>query len=174
VVLGLEQDVVLDQVECDRLVAFLDAVPDRRKRRGRQYRLSFLLAVAVVAMTAADLSVASIGEWVATAPASLLIALGARVNRQGQPDRPDATTIGRALAAAGQELDRALCAWVGALRRAWRQTPMGPGCGTAACTRTAKRSSAPSLSRESGIASRVRADDCPKNGTLNVPSSMRL
>src|SRR5215475_13897908 len=40
VVVALEQEVVLDQAECDRLVAFLDAVPDRRKRRGRLYRLS--------------------------------------------------------------------------------------------------------------------------------------
>jgi len=126
-VVPLEQEVVLDQAECDRLVAFLDAVPDRRKRRGRRYRLSYLLAVAVVAMMAAELSVASIGEWVATAPAGLLIALGARVNRQGQPDRPDATTIGHALTAAGQELDRALCAWVGALRRAWHHSRDGGG-----------------------------------------------
>jgi len=125
VVVALEQEVVLDQAECDRLVAFLDAVPDRRKRRGRRYRLSYLLAVAVVAMMAADLSVASIAEWAATAPAGLLIALGAQVNHQGQPQRPDATTIGRALTAAGQELDRALCAWVGALRRAWHHTRDG-------------------------------------------------
>ena len=127
VVVPLGQEVVLDQVECDRLVAFLDAVPDRRKRRGRRYRLSYLLAVAVVAMMAADLQLSSIGEWVATAPASLLLALGARVDRWGRPDRPDATTIGRALAAAGDDLDRALCAWTGALRRAWHQTHDGGG-----------------------------------------------
>jgi predicted transposase YbfD/YdcC len=124
-VVPLEQEVVLDQVEIDRLVAFLEAVPDRRKRRGRRYRLSYLLAVAVVAMTAADLALASIGEWGATAPAALLIALGARVDRCGRPNRPDATTIGAALTAAGDDLDRALCAWVGALRRAWHQTPDG-------------------------------------------------
>src|SRR5215470_17838301 len=125
VVVALEQEVVLDQAECDRLVAFLDAVPDRRKRRGRLYRLSYLLAVAVVAMMAADLQLASIAEWAATAPASLLIALGAQVNRQGHPQRPDATTIGRALTAAGPELDRALCAWAGALRRVWYHTRDG-------------------------------------------------
>jgi predicted transposase YbfD/YdcC len=124
-VVPLEQDVVLDQGECDRLVAFLETVADRRKRRGRRYRLSYLLAVAVAAMMAADLTLTSIGEWVATAPASLLIALGARTDRWGCPDRPDATTIGRALAAAADDLDRALCAWMGALRRAWHQTPDG-------------------------------------------------
>jgi predicted transposase YbfD/YdcC len=117
-VVALEQDLVLDSAECARLVAFLDAVADRRKRRGRQYRLSYLLAVAVVAMMAADVTLASIGEWVATAPASLLIALGARLDRRGGPARPNTATINRALAAAGDDLDRALCAWVAALRRA--------------------------------------------------------
>jgi predicted transposase YbfD/YdcC len=117
-VVPLEQDLVLDDVECARLVAFLDAVADRRKRRGRQYRLSYLLGVAVVAMMAADVNLASIGEWVATAPASLLIALGARLDRRGRVARPRTATINRALTAAGDDLDQALCAWVAALRRA--------------------------------------------------------
>jgi DDE_Tnp_1-associated len=87
-VVPVEQEVVLEQVGCDRLVAFLDAVPDRRKRRGRQYRLSYLLAAAVVAMMAADLQLTSIGEWGATAAAALLIALGARVDRWGAAEPP--------------------------------------------------------------------------------------
>jgi predicted transposase YbfD/YdcC len=116
-VVPLEQGLVLDDGECARLVAFLDAVPDRRKRRGRQYRLSYLLAIAVVAMMAADVTLASIGEWVATAPASLLIALGAQLDRRGRPARPRTATINRALAAAGDDLDQALCAWVAALHR---------------------------------------------------------
>jgi predicted transposase YbfD/YdcC len=112
------RDLVLDTAECDRLIAFLDAVPDRRKRRGRRYRLPYVLAVAVLAMMAADRELASMGEWAATAPAGLLIALGAPTDRRGRPRRPGTNTITRALAAGGDDLDRALCAWVGAIRRA--------------------------------------------------------
>jgi predicted transposase YbfD/YdcC len=118
VVVPQDMDLVLDLGECGRLISFLDAVPDRRKRRGRRYRLSYVLAVAVVAMMAADRELASMGEWAATAPAELLIALGARTDRRGRARRPDTNTITRALAAGGDDLDRALCAWVGAMRRA--------------------------------------------------------
>src|SRR5262249_8967262 len=78
-------------------------------------------------MMAADVHLASIGEWVATAPAALLTALGARCDRQGRPGPPGTATIGRALDAAGDDLDRALCAWVAAVRRAQHQTPSGDG-----------------------------------------------
>jgi predicted transposase YbfD/YdcC len=118
VVVPQDMDLVLDTAECERLLAFLDAVPDRRKRRGRRHRLSFVLAVAVLAMMAADRDLAGMGEWVATAPDALLVALGARTDRWGRPRRPDTATIERALAAGGDDLDRALCAWVGAMRRA--------------------------------------------------------
>lgn len=117
-VVDLDAELVLDTVECDRLVGFLAAVPDRRKLRGRRYPLSYVLAVAVLAMMAGESLVAAMAEWAATAPAALLLALGAPLGRRGQPRRPDRTTISRALTACGDELDRALCAWVAALRRA--------------------------------------------------------
>ncbi|HET8682722.1 MAG TPA: ISAs1 family transposase [Micromonosporaceae bacterium] len=117
VVVGCEAELVVDTVECDRLLRFLEAVPDRRKRRGRQHRLAYVLAVAVLAMMAGEPTLAGMGEWVATAPAALLVALGAQTDRCGRPRRPDRTMIGRALAAGGDELDQALCAWVGAIRR---------------------------------------------------------
>lgn len=122
VVVPHDRELVLDTAECDRLIGFLEAVPDRRKRRGRRYRLSYVLAVAVLAMMAADRELVSMGEWAATAPAALLIALGARTDHRGRPRRPDTATIERALAAGGDDLDQALGAWVGAMRRADHRT----------------------------------------------------
>jgi DDE_Tnp_1-associated len=123
--LGQDTELTLDTTECARLHGFLDAVPDRRTRRGRRYRLSYLLAVAVAAMMADDIDLARIGEWAATAPTGLLTALGAFVDRHGRVARPDTATITRALAAAGEDLDRALCAWIGAIRRAQHPAPEG-------------------------------------------------
>src|SRR5262249_62190189 len=60
----------------------------------------------------------AVGEGAAPAPAALLVRLGAQTGRGGHPRRPDRTTITRALTAAGDDLDQALCAWTGALRRA--------------------------------------------------------
>jgi hypothetical protein len=101
--LGQDTELTLDTTECARLHGFLDAVPDRRKRRGRRYRLSYLLAVAVAAMMADDIDLARIGEWAATAPTGLLTALGAFVDRHGRVARPDTATITRALAATGSD-----------------------------------------------------------------------
>jgi DDE_Tnp_1-associated len=127
VVVPRDADLVVDTAECDRLIRFLDAVPDRRQRRGRRYRLSYVLAVAVLAMMAGERMLAGMGEWAATAPAGLLVAVGAHIDRRGRPRRPDTATISRALAAGGDDLDRALCAWVGALRRAQHQSQGGGG-----------------------------------------------
>ena len=69
-------------------------------------------------MMAGERQVAGMGEWAVTAPAALLVVLGAHTDRQGRPRRPDTATISRALAAGGEDLNQALCAWVGALRRA--------------------------------------------------------
>src|SRR6266568_3843510 len=54
-------------------------------------------------------------------PADLLIRLGAPLDREGKPRRPDATTIGRGLAGCDQgHYDDALCAWSAARARALR------------------------------------------------------
>src|SRR5262249_31583790 len=37
-------DLQADVAECQRLVGFLEQVPDRRARRGRRHRLSYVLA----------------------------------------------------------------------------------------------------------------------------------
>jgi predicted transposase YbfD/YdcC len=110
-------DLQADVAECQRLVRFLEQVPDRRARRGRRHRLSYVLAVAVVAMAAGEPTPTAMGEWAATAPAALLARLGAQTGRGGGPRRPDRTTITRALAATGDDLDRALCAFLAAVRR---------------------------------------------------------
>jgi hypothetical protein len=110
-------DLQADVAECQRLVRFLEQVPDRRARRGRRHRLSYVLAVAVVATAAGEPSPTAMGEWAATAPAALLARLGAQTGRGGGPRRPDRSTITRALAATGDDLDRALCGFLAAVRR---------------------------------------------------------
>jgi len=60
-------------------------------------------------------------EWAAAAPAELLIRLGAPLDREGKPRRPDATTTGRGLAGCDQgQYDDALCVWSAARARALR------------------------------------------------------
>jgi len=61
------------------------------------------------------------GEWITSAPEEVLLRLGAPRDRSGRPRRPDATTIGRALAGIDQcQYDDALCAWAAARARAQR------------------------------------------------------
>jgi len=111
----------MDEAGCARLPGFLSRVSDPRGRRGRRYGLAYLLAIAVVAMMAGNCELASIGEWVAGAPAGLLAALGGRARADGTVLVPDTATITRALERAdGDELDLALCAWIAALRRETR------------------------------------------------------
>ena len=111
-----------DDAEIGRLCGFLGTVSDRRSRQGRSYPMGYLLALPVTAGMAGDGELDSIAEWTATAPAELLVKLGAPPDKAGEPRRPDATTIGRAL---GQgcdqdEYDQALCAWIAARARSLR------------------------------------------------------
>ncbi len=111
-----------DDAEIARLRGFLGQVTDLRSRQGRSYPMDYLLALPLVAGMAGDGELDAVAEWTATAPAELLLKLGAPLDKKGQPRRPDATTIGRAL---GQgcdqdEYDQALCSWTGARARAMR------------------------------------------------------
>ena len=110
-----------DEGEGARLLRFLDAVDDTRSRRGREYPLSYLLALPLVAGMAGDDELEAAGEWVASAPEELLLRLGAPRGRSGRARRPDATTIGRVLGDIDQcQYDGALCAWAAARARAQR------------------------------------------------------
>jgi len=88
--------------------------------------LPYLLALPMVAMLACHLDITAIVEWVADAPASVLLALGAPADRTGQPRRPDVKTITDALAAHGEDYDRALCAFTAALARDQHRDTRGP------------------------------------------------
>ena len=66
-----------------------------RGRQGRVYPLEYLLALPLIAGMAGDGELDAAAEWAATAPEELLIRLGAPLDRNGKPRRPDATTIGR-------------------------------------------------------------------------------
>ena len=108
---------MIDEAGCARLLGFLAQIPDRRALRGRRYPLPYLLALPVVAMLAHHIDITAIGEWVTDAPAGLLLALGALTDPTGRPRRPDTNTITDALAAHGEDYDRALCAFTAALAR---------------------------------------------------------
>lgn len=66
--------------ECDisGLLEMLEQMPDRRKSRGKIYRLSFILAVSLVATLAGASSFRQIRDQVADMPGSLLRKLGGR------------------------------------------------------------------------------------------------
>jgi predicted transposase YbfD/YdcC len=111
-----------DDAGIGRLRGFLRAVTDLRGRRGRSYPLEYLLALPLAAGMAGDGEPGAIAEWAATAPAELLLKLGAPVDGNGEPRRPDAATLARALGNGcdQDQYDQALCAWTGARARALR------------------------------------------------------
>ena len=111
-----------DEEEISRLRGFLRTVDDLRGRQGRVYPLEYLLALPLIAGMAGDGELDAAAEWAATAPEDLLIRLGAPLDREGKPRRPDATTLGRALAGGCDQgqYDDALCAWSAARARALR------------------------------------------------------
>jgi predicted transposase YbfD/YdcC len=117
--------VVIDEAACGRLLGFLAQVHDSRDPRGRRYPLPYLLALPIVAMTAHQIDLTAIGEWVAAAPEALLLALGAPTGPTGAPRRPDTKTITEALADHGEDYDQALCAFTGALARDQHQPDRG-------------------------------------------------
>jgi hypothetical protein len=91
-----------DDAGIARLLGFLRAVDDLRGRQGRVYPLEYLLELPLIAGMAGDGELDAAAEWAATAPAELLIRLGAPLDRAGKPRRPDATTLGRGLAGCDQ------------------------------------------------------------------------
>lgn len=110
-----------DDAQIARLRGFLGTVDDLRGRQGRVYPLEYLLALPLIAGMAGDGELDATAEWAAGAPEELLIRLGAPLDRDGRPRRPDAGTIRRGLAGCDQgQYDDALCAWQGARARALR------------------------------------------------------
>jgi len=110
-----------DEGECARLRRFLGVVGDPRGRQGRVYPLDYMLALPLAAGMAGDGELDAAAEWIAQAPEELLLRLGAPRDRAGRARRPDATALGRVLAAVEQvAYDDALCAWAAARARALR------------------------------------------------------
>jgi predicted transposase YbfD/YdcC len=93
------------------LAQALEAVPDPRRRRGRRYRLAFLLSLAVVAVLGGAKSLAAIVQWARDADEATLTALGAPARRL-----PAATTISRAFERVDADaLDDACFGWINTL-----------------------------------------------------------
>jgi predicted transposase YbfD/YdcC len=110
-----------DDAEITRLRGFLATTADLRGRQGRVYPLEYLLVLLLAAGMAGDGELDAAAEWAATAPAELLTRLGAPLDRDGTPRRPDAGTVRRGLIGCDQgQYDDALCAWQGARARALR------------------------------------------------------
>ena len=110
-----------DDEEITRLHGFLATVDDLRGRQGRVYPLEYLLALLLAAGMAGDGGLDAAAEWAATAPGELLLRLGAPLDRDGKPRRPDAGTIRRGLTGCDQgQYDDVLCAWQSARARALR------------------------------------------------------
>jgi hypothetical protein len=103
---------------CVDLLTHLAVVPDPRDRRGRQHRLTTLLAIGVCAVLSGARSLSAIGEWAADAPAGVLAALGVRADPlTGRPRPPDEATVRRLLARIDADaLDTAVGSWLLGLR----------------------------------------------------------
>ena len=147
-----------DDEEITRLRGFLATVDDLRGRQGRVYPLEYLLALLLAAVIAGDGGLDAAAEWAATAPGELLLRLGAPLDRDGKPRRPDAGTIRRGLTGCDQgQYDDVLCAWQGA-----RAGHCGPAC-AATCGSTARRCAAPLPGAG------TRRCCCPGSGTTALP-----
>ena len=147
-----------DDEEITRLHGFLATVDDLRGRQGRVYPLEYLLALLLAAGMAGDGGLDAAAEWAATAPGELLLRLGAPLDRDGKPRRPDAGTIRRGLTGCDQgQYDDVLRAWQGA-----RAGHCGPAC-AATCGLTARRCAAPLPGAG------TRRCCCPGSGTTALP-----
>ena len=80
-----------------RLLGFLEAVPEPRRRHGIRLRAAVVLAFAVAAVLAGADSVTAITEWAQDAPPEVLRALDARTDRRGRMVPPTASTFRRVL-----------------------------------------------------------------------------
>ncbi len=121
--------------ECDisGLLEMLEAVTDRRSKRGRIYGLVFLLAASLVAVLAGATNFRQIHDQIADFPQPLLAKLGAKwCYFRGRFGWPSERTIRRVLENIdADELDRVAGAWLlrnvrdddGALRHPRRDDP---------------------------------------------------
>ena len=110
------------------LADWLSRVPDTRSGLGRWHPLTFVLGLAVCAMTAAGVdSVTAIGEWAADCSQQTLQALGGRLDPFRRRYRaPSIRTFGRVLA--GIDIEAFNAAAYGFLHE-WAEgaRPGGPG-----------------------------------------------
>jgi predicted transposase YbfD/YdcC len=109
------------EADVSSLLEMLEQVPDPRKSRGKIYRLSFILAVALVATLAGASNFRQIRDMAADMPPSLLAKLGGRwCWLLGRFRCPSERTIRRVLETIdAAELDRIVGAWLrSVLRRA--------------------------------------------------------
>jgi len=122
--------IAADPTRRSRLAKWLSRVPDRRSHLGRWHRLTFVLSLAVCAMTAVGVdSVTAIGEWAAGCSQETLEVLGGRMDPfRGRYRAPSTRTFGRVLA--GIDIEAFNAAVYGSLRewadRAGYQDPVSP------------------------------------------------
>ena len=101
------------------LLTALEAVTDPRKRRGRMYGLTLVLAASLIAVLAGASNFRQVADHVADLPQSLLRQLGARwCHFRKEFAFPGERTIRRVLGATdADELDRAAGTWLRKLTR---------------------------------------------------------
>jgi predicted transposase YbfD/YdcC len=118
----------VERGEFPGLLECLAAVPDPRSPRGVRHELVYLLALTAAAVLAGADSLVAIGEWIADAPTSVLVALGGRVDLlTGGCPAPDEATIRRVLCRVDADaLDLAVGRWLGR-RRTEPEPPRGAG-----------------------------------------------
>jgi predicted transposase YbfD/YdcC len=103
----------LPDVDSPQLLAYLAAVPDPRRARGRRHRLIAILAMAAAAVLAGARSIAAIAEWAADTPQPVRAALGARRDAPNHWAVPAEATICRTLARLDADaLAGAIGAWL--------------------------------------------------------------
>ncbi len=103
----------LDLDEVPDLRRYLAWVPDPRRRCGRWYSLSSLLAVCAAAVCAGAVTIEAVAEWAADAPGEVLALLGVRRHPLGRRRTPSRRCLTAVLARIDADaLDRAVCAWL--------------------------------------------------------------
>lgn len=115
--------VELDDGQVMALIEVLGLIPDRRRARGRRYRLGFLLAAALTAVLAGAKSMVEVVRRTRSADDEFLYRLGAT----GRNLRPADTTFGRALKVLdGDEVDMLCGSWLAGMLRSTERDALRP------------------------------------------------
>jgi predicted transposase YbfD/YdcC len=78
-------------------------VPDPRDRRGIRHALPTILGLCTAAALSGEVTLAEITQWIQTAPADLLAAMGCWRDRRGRPQPPHPDTVERVFDALGAQ-----------------------------------------------------------------------